>query len=173
MRLFVLLFLILQFAIEICAHPFDSGNSLVESYYMLAGEELSPDSHIVIILSNDDHLASWHFFPLLTCKNASEVLNKNQDYYKNALRKRYPDQLFEYDANLSNTKNKVYRRINYGTWIPGVGSSIEGCSYYAISRDGSTLIFWRENTSGEISGKTYFYRIEKESLIFDTYDFLN
>lgn len=143
-------------------------------YYVSAGSELMPSTEISLLYVSGGNC-------YCTVMKASEISSKlftDKSYWKSWMSQKLSEanDPYVYDASLTTTSYTVYKRKWYSTdgyWSFSRGSVI-GNYYRAISRDGKTIIGWRQRKdSEEVLNKKYYEVIDPEELNKNPHDFLN
>lgn len=127
-------------------------------FYIEAGADISNGSTQVHVAKFEGN----HAYIKYQCvRDIKKALKSNSNYYDTDVKKNFT--VLNYDSSLSTTKRVVYKRRQYNngwTFIPNVDS------YYAFSKDKSSLIEWLETYDGEKYDKeSYYIRIDKAELM--------
>lgn len=159
-------------------------SSKAELYYCVnAGSELSSSTPVMMVYIRGGK-------GYVISRKASEIsakLYSNSNYWNSYMSQKlseYSDP-YVYDSSLSTSSYTVYRSEWRGasqpTYSPGWGGgtwgvakgSLLGYHYKAISKDGETIISWKQRKgSEEILNKEYYEVIRPTELNKDPHDFL-
>lgn len=155
-------------------------------YCVKAGTELTPSTSISLVYVSGNKC-------YVTKKTASEISSKlysDRYYWRSWMSQKLSDAndpyiYYLYDSSLSTTSFTVYKsewrgqaQANFTpnmwggsmNWTKG---SLIGFYYRAISKDGKTIIGWRQRkNSEEVLDKSYYEIVSPDELNKDPHDFL-
>lgn len=157
-------------------------------YFVKSGTDVTSSTKIMMVYVSGTRCYT-------TSKTASEIsakLNSDSSYWEDWMSNKLSkaDEPYEYDSSLSTSSYEVYKSPwrgqgdfvmtgygdPYGTYGPSFGvrkGSRIGYYYRGISSDGKTCITWRQRkNSNEVKNKTYWERVDPETLNRDPHDFL-
>lgn len=157
-------------------------------YFVKSGSDISSNTKIMMVYVSGLKCYS-------TSKTASEIsskLHSDSSYWEDWMSEKLnkASEPFEYDSSLTTSSYEVYKSPwrgqgsiemigygdPYGAYGPSFGvtkGSRIGDYYRAISADGQTCITWRQKkNSDEVKDKSYWERVDPDTLNKDPHDFL-